>query len=93
MSLQSYPRGDTSSSNVTKRDRGTLSESMYREMFGSSDESDDSPNESKDSDSGGDRKGDVSASTDINNHSVGTSVDTNARGVGTSVDTTQEALE
>ncbi|CAI5709831.1 unnamed protein product [Peronospora effusa] len=73
--LPGSPRGDTSSSNATKRDR------------------DDSPNESKDSDSGGDRKGDVSASTDINAHSVGTSVDTNARGVGTSVDTTQEALD
>ncbi|CAI5708093.1 unnamed protein product [Peronospora effusa] len=56
--LPGSPRGDTSSSNATKRDRGTLSESMYREMFGSFDESDDSPNESKDSDSGGDRKGD-----------------------------------
>ncbi|CAI5703146.1 unnamed protein product [Peronospora effusa] len=92
VSIPGSPRGDTSSSNVTKRDRGTLSESMYREMFGSYDESDDSPNESKDSDSGGDRKGDVSASTDINARSVGTSVDTIARGVGTSVDTTQEAL-
>ncbi|CAI5738238.1 unnamed protein product [Peronospora farinosa] len=74
--LPGSPRGDNASSNVTKRDRGTLSESMYREMFGSSDESDDSPNESKDSDSGGDREGDVSASTDINVRGGGTSVDT-----------------
>ncbi|CAI5704118.1 unnamed protein product [Peronospora effusa] len=92
VSLPGSTRGDTSPSNVTKRDRGTLSESMYRQMFGSPDESDDSPNESKDSESGGDRKGDVSDSTDINARSVGTSVDTNARSVNTSVDTTQEAL-
>ncbi|CAI5703339.1 unnamed protein product [Peronospora effusa] len=80
--LPGSPRRDTSSSNATKRDRGTLSESMYREMLGSSDEADDSPNESKDSESSGDGKGDVSVSTDIN-----------ARSVGTSVDTTQEALD
>ena len=79
MSLPDSARGDTSSSIPAKRDRGTLSESTYREMFGSSDESDDSPNEPKDSDSGGDRKGDVSASTDINTRGVGTSADTNAR--------------
>ena len=83
-SLPDSPRGDTSSSVRTKRDRGTLSESTYREMFCPSDESYDSV---------GDGKDDVSASTDINTRGVGTSADTNARGVGTSVDTTQEALD
>ena len=103
-SLPGSPRGAASSSVPNKRDRSTLSDTMYREMFGSSDESDDSLIESSKSDSTGDGKGDVSASTDINSRGVGTSVDTDsrgvgtsidttARGVGTSVDTTQEALD
>ena len=53
----------------------------YREIFGSSDESDDSA---------GNRKGDDSASTDINTRGVDISIDTNARGMCTSIDTTQE---
>ena len=50
----------------------------YREMFGPSDESDDSFGNGED---------DVSP-TDINTRGVGTSIDTNARNVGTSIDTT-----
>ena len=72
-----------------------MGKSTYRQMFGSSDESDDSVGNGKD---------DVSASTDINTRgigtsadintrSVGTSADTNARGVVNSIDTTQEALD
>ena len=49
----------------------------YREMFGSSDESEDAV---------GNRKDDVSAPTNINTRGVGTSAATNARGVGTSID-------
>ena len=61
-----------------------MGKSTYREIFRSSDESDDSV---------GNRKGDVSTPTDINTRGVGTFIDTNARGAGTSIDTTKEALD
>ena len=81
MSLPGLPWGDTSSSYRKTRGSGAFGKRTHSEMFGSSDESDDSVE---------DRKDDVSASTDINVRGVDTSIDTNARGVGTSIDTTQE---
>ena len=80
-SLPGSLQGDTSSSCGKTRGRGTLSKLTYRNIFGSSDDLDDSVDN---------RKDDVSAPTDINTRGVGTSDDTNVRGVGTSIDTTQE---
>ena len=83
-SLPGSPRGDTSPSFRSKRGSGTFVKATYPEMFGSSDDSDDSV---------GNRKDDVSAPPDINTRGVRTSADTNARGDSTSIDTTQEALD
>ena len=83
-SLPGSPRGDISSLYRKTGGSGTLGKLTHREMFGSSDESDDSV---------GNRNDDVSAPTDINTRGVGTSADTNARGVGTSIDTAKEALD
>ena len=79
------PRGAAFTSVPSDRDTDSLWRQKRREMFESSDESDDSSSEPGNLNSAGDKAGDVGTSIDITTCGVGASVDTTTCGVGTSV--------